>query len=395
MNSKHALLLILGIPILTFLHLKCTTNDIHTDINPFSSLPFLSKKFQKDSVLSQELQVKVYNKLNDYIKCQYPFSKANIRLFWHPEDIKKIPAPGLTLLNILRDRNEVQNLNIDWVLTKEISAVPLIVELELDFYKKDAPLTILQKIKLPIEIDSSEIYFRSPLLMNIDKLNCTNTETIRFIYDSTITPTPFAIKQAESFNQFISNFFLQKTKSFDCIISKNKYDTYKKLGFYSSNQIGRTDETHGLAHAINNMIFSGNGSAFYPHEIVHLYIPDNTHYIFNEGMATYFGGSRGLSTEEVLKFLYQWSLDNPDFDFSQLNNYKDHNTKINLSYAVGCLIITTIMEEYHTQMVRNILEKGTSSDDFFKTTKSIIGIHKENFNHFVRSKATLYGFTNT
>ncbi|WKK86615.2 hypothetical protein QYS48_06810 [Marivirga arenosa] len=97
----------------------------------------------------------------------------------------------------------------------------------------------------------------------------------------------------------ISDFFNTEPLPITYYSCTNLKELFQIKGF-DYNPIMYREGGGGLS-ARQNIVFSANSSEFYTHEIMHLYIIAfyySRAQLFNEGMATYFGGSR--------KYSYTW-----------------------------------------------------------------------------------------
>lgn len=151
----------------------------------------------------------------------------------------------------------------------------------------------------------------------------------------------------------------------------------KGFDYHVSMYLSRT----GGAAALGNIVYSGNNSEFYTHEIVHLYMTEQfrgANLLLNEGIATYFGGS-GL-------YDYQWHKQNMkeylkenDLNFSDYlvaYNYFYINDETPVSYMVGALICEKIMKEKGKEYLFEVFRKKTSLEDVFVALE----LNQENLN---------------
>lgn len=89
-----------------------------------------------------------------------------------------------------------------------------------------------------------------------------------------------------------------------------------------------------MADIHNRIVYTGNNSAYYAHELVHIYtyelFPDTNYFWLNEGFATYMDGSGGKDLAWYTKKLKAYLLENTDFEISLLElrgyipNGEDH-----------------------------------------------------------------------
>lgn len=130
-------------------------------------------------------------------------------------------------------------------------------------------------------------------------------------------------KEQSLFNKKIAHIFKSTPKKvlyFSCV---NAIDIFNTLGFDYIEQMyyAKKGGLYKYGGTLNpNIIYSGNNQEIYEHEFVHIYtneyLTKNTTRLANEGVATYFGGSNGISYK--------------DYTFETLNKIKaDKKVEIN------------------------------------------------------------------
>ncbi len=185
--------------------------------------------------------------------------------------------------------------------------------------------------------------------------------------------------QMEAFNQEMSVLFEMEPMLFRYFITDSWIELAKLWGFDYAYDMFNMDTSGGTAVVTAKIIFSGNGTEYYPHELVHLYVGQwlgteykKTHEWFNEGLATYLGGSRGKSLEWQLGVLKSYLDSEPKPD---LSNLFDHKMKIgistNLDYVIGGLICKLAHEKGGMSALRDLLTAGESDDDFYSAVETV------------------------
>lgn len=154
-----------------------------------------------------------------------------------------------------------------------------------------------------------------------------------------------------------------------------------KLKGFDYHPMMYTSDSGGFAEDYN-VIISGNNSEYYTHEVVHLYtsklFPGINSY-FDEGIATYFGGSG--------KFDYQWQkgklkkflTENPDFDvLKHLDVYESmyFEKETPIPYVVSAVLCEMIIAKFGKEKLFSVFKNGTSLEESFK----IFNLNKNNIN---------------
>lgn len=149
-------------------------------------------------------------------------------------------------------------------------------------------------------------------------------------------------------------------------------------------------ETGGLAD-FGNIVFSGNNSEIYTHEIVHVYtnnlFPNILHFI-DEGIATYIGGSSGFPYEWHRKKLSRFVMENPDIDFSDyLDPYERvyYEEETSIPYLTAALIC----ERTHRIYDKDGLIRLLSYEGDLWASLQEVGLTPENINDELRAELDL------
>ncbi|ADR20948.1 hypothetical protein MATR_14260 [Marivirga tractuosa] len=145
----------------------------------------------------------------------------------------------------------------------------------------------------------------------------------------------------------------------------------------------------GLAATLN-IVFSGNRSEFYTHEIMHLYTsawyPSSTKLI-DEGLATYVGGSRVYSYTWHKENLRSHIEEHPEIDFSKhlepFERFFAGETAI--PYMVGALICERTYRLYGKEKLLALLD---GADNIWGLLAEV-GLTQENFDGELKKELSL------
>ncbi len=217
----------------------------------------------------------------------------------------------------------------------------------------------------------------------------------------------FNEKEAQKMNEFnlyLAKEFDIKPIEFDYFVANTSREIVNVWGYEYLNAMYQPDQTGGVASVQNKIIYSGNNSEYYPHELVHIYTsqvtPKDTHFWINEGIATFYGGSGGYSLDWHLNELKKFLEGNPNFDLSdidKLNSYISngkHNT--DFRYVIGGLLMRKIHNKYGVLGFKEALniDGGTvsefhregSNQKFFLFLENKLGIKKGKFDTYVKEE---------
>ena len=152
-------------------------------------------------------------------------------------------------------------------------------------------------------------------------------------------------------------------------------------------------DTSGGWSRPKNIVISANKSEYYMHEVTHIYLNKlfpSINPFFNEGFATYVGGSGKYDYKwqknKFLKFLNE----NPDFNFNEhLGDPRyeqllyEHETPI--PYLIAAIVCERTFRLYGKE---KLFELFTSNKDVRDTLK-MVGLTKENINAELRKEIKL------
>jgi len=187
----------------------------------------------------------------------------------------------------------------------------------------------------------------------------------------------------------ICNFFQCKPISityYSCIDPKELFE----IKGFDYNPMMYVDKTGGLAD-YGNIIFSGNSSEIYTHEIIHIYtsklFPKMDKFI-DEGLATLMAGSGKYSYDWHRKKLDKFLNQNKDYNFATHTDvyeriYFENETSI--PYLTSALILERTLRIYGKEKFMELLK----SENELWTTLKTVGLTKENINQELRKQIKL------
>ncbi|WP_114901160.1 hypothetical protein [Kordia sp. SMS9] len=193
------------------------------------------------------------------------------------------------------------------------------------------------------------------------------------------------------FNEEIAKKLRTSPISFDYFVSSYSREIVRLLGYEYMSKIYIPGQTGGVADVQNRIVYAGNNSTYYAHELVHNYTyelyPNANHFWLNEGFATYMGGSSGYDLEWHIQKLKAYVLENPDFEISlsELRGYipnGQHNTEFR--YVIGGIICKKVFEEHGMDGVIEGLRTVDTDEDFFKFIKEKLNIKEEDFSSYIK-----------
>ncbi|MFK8275193.1 hypothetical protein ACI76Y_05860 [Capnocytophaga cynodegmi] len=203
------------------------------------------------------------------------------------------------------------------------------------------------------------------------------------------------VKKALKFNKEMADFFELPEIDFSCFIFDNYFEQKKLRGFDFDTDMRVGREKGGVVFPYLKVIFSGNGTAYYPHEIVHLYTRQkakNINSYLDEGIAVYFGGSGGLYFPQIMRELYSF-LQQTDIDIYQIIETKDNlfvKTDIDFHYAFAALLCHTILEHHGKEKLFELLDSGNDREEFLCKIEETFNIQPSEFHSFFMKELAKY-----
>lgn len=205
-----------------------------------------------------------------------------------------------------------------------------------------------------------------------------------------------AAKKMNEFNIKIAKKFNTEPIQFDYFVANNTNDLSKILGYDFFTYSYQPVPSGGMADNYNTIIYAGNNSEYYPHEVVHLYTYNGFnrqyHPWVDEGIAAFLGGSTGYELDWHLQKLKNFLAKNPDFE---INNLSDLQTNIpngeymtDFRYAIGGLVMKIIFEEEGMVGLFESLQAGRTEENYFELLNQKLGISRDKFGSFIKEEVS-------
>ena len=143
-------------------------------------------------------------------------------------------------------------------------------------------------------------------------------------------------------------------------------------------------QTAGQASRNRNLVYAGNNSELYPHEIVHIFTGkyySTLHPYFDEGLAEYYDFTIRDEKEEGRQKLAGFLLNNPKLNLSNILSLDNHiGGGIDFKYDLSCLIVEKMIEKKGKSAIKEILNGGRNDSDFYRTIEETLEIPRKQFN---------------
>ncbi|MFV8353818.1 hypothetical protein [Flavobacterium sp. XS2P14] len=246
--------------------------------------------------------------------------------------------------------------------------------------------------------DSSEnkVRFENILDYNVKNFKVFIVDEIKYL---TYQEYSFDKKNADKlvqFNKQMATFFEKEVISFTYFLCKDMNHFRMIRGFDFDDMMVSQNQIGAETFPSENLIFSGNNSEYYPHEVVHLYTHSyfpRTHQILDEGIATYFGGSKGLEFKEHISKLKNHLIKNDINIYEKLFKESQHyvlDDTTSLWYTIGALLCDIALNKYGKETLLSLMNSGKKDEDLLLAIEEKLNIKRENLDTFIKKQLLDY-----
>ena len=230
-------------------------------------------------------------------------------------------------------------------------------------------------------INQDKILFSRYLDFATEKWITVNKESLIYKISPNKKTDDIEIAEQQNDIENICNFFKCKPiyiTYYSCI---NPKEVFEIRGF-DYNPMMYVDKTGGITD-YGNIIFSGNNSEIYTHEIIHIYISKlypKIDKLIEEGLATFMAGSGKYNYEWHRNKLEKFLNENKDFNLSEHTDAYERiyfETETSIPYLTSALILERTLRIYGKEKLIELLK----SESELWTTLKKVGLTKENMNN--------------
>jgi hypothetical protein len=247
-------------------------------------------------------------------------------------------------------------------------------------YRKSNPWCIT---KLYAVQENGEWKLKNALPIITENWNKKTIGKITFIYPPSHNLDEELAKKASRFcDEITEEFQFPQWKPFDFYITNSGDELGKLLNF----DFSFAGYTTGIGMNENRMLLSGLGSEFYPHEFIHLIVPDiDRHGLMEEGFATWKGGQGGKTFEESANILANEIYLNQTITFTDILN-KKWGWQYAAFYTTGAIFFKAAYDKGGIVLVKKLLETPNDNEKLIQTICSLFEIEKNEIDIFWRSE---------
>ncbi len=248
-------------------------------------------------------------------------------------------------------------------------------------YRKSNPWCIT---KLYAVKENGEWRLKNALPVITEKWNKKTIGKITFIYPQQHKfNSDLATKANQFCNELSKEYKFPGWKPFEFYITENGDEMGKLLNF----DFYAAGYTTGIGDKYMRILLGGTGSEYYPHELVHLILPEfKRHGLIEEGFATWKGGQEGGKTfEESAEVLADELAKSDTVTFSDILN-KKWGWQYAAFYTTGAVFCKAAYDKGGISLVKKLLETPNDDEKLVETICSLFEIKGKDINAFWRSE---------
>ncbi len=367
--------------ILTFFSLTCSGQTEDTENVFLTVSPIINIENPTNTSIISTLKSFLQSKNNS-------LSENN---FWMKSDFPKYVYPYLDIYNIEQSKygKDFFKPTLMEILPTENEKQKVIKIAYIGHNPKNNENLIKTVYNIMANIENEKIIFSRYLDFVTKGWTKQKTESINYIISPNKKVNNKEIAKQKIEIDKLCNFFqteLINITYYSCVDPKELFE----IKGFDYTPMMYVDKSGGLAD-FGNIIFSGNNSEIYTHEIIHIYTNNlypKINKFLDEGIATYIAGSG--------KFDYNWHRnklnifiqENPKYDFT--NHFDPYErlyfeNETSIPYLTAALICERTKRIYGKDTLLQILK---SEDELWKTLKNV-GLTKKNINEELHQEIKL------
>lgn len=272
-----------------------------------------------------------------------------------------------------------------------------------DFFKtqimfsQENPLKIYSIFNIYAKKDASGYILYNNFFFSKLKFKDYKIENIHYYYPENYE---FNIEKTQStihyYNSIAALYNIDTKNELTYIIGNTLHEAYNLIGF---DYLGATPESPRAGRCIKNQNIIIACKEDHLHEMVHsLFLFPKGPALFEEGIATYYGGGNGKDYATYVNYLKMEILKNPTIDLSDIEHLDEslNNGQLNNYYCVGAILSDYALKHGGPNKVLELLQSNVS--DNFNDQVALFcekfGIKMEEFDGFLRKLILSYDTSN-
>ena len=199
-----------------------------------------------------------------------------------------------------------------------------------------------------------------------------------------------------AYNQQIAEMYDIPPIAFSYFVANNGLDLLPMMGLDFFDRSYQAVQSGGMSDPYNDILYAGNNSSYYPHELIHLYNHrigrGRSHRWLDEGIAALLGGSTGYEIEWHWQKLKDYLQENPDTDLEDITSLEgaipNGEYTTDWIYAIGGLLCGQIRDKHGIDTLLSLLENGNSDEDYYQILQDYLGVDRLAMDQFIKACVT-------
>lgn len=210
---------------------------------------------------------------------------------------------------------------------------------------------------------------------------------ITFVYPPQHQFNDILAQKANEFcNRIAREFQFPDWHPFDFYITDSGDELGELLGF----DFFFTGYTTGIGMNDKRILLSPFGSEWYPHEFVHLIVPNKErHGMINEGLAIWQGGVMKKTFAERVEIIADQLANNDTITFTDILN-KKWGWQFVAYYTTGAIICKLAYDKGGLAALKKLLDTPPDNDKLIKAICDLLDIDRNGLGNFIRTETLRY-----
>jgi hypothetical protein len=192
-----------------------------------------------------------------------------------------------------------------------------------------------------------------------------------------------------SFEDSLSVLFkIPKPGHIHYLLENDNEALMKRLGFFF---YPTGTSRHGGHSIFKDIFLLSSFDENHRHELVHYFTSATNPGVigfFDEGLATYFGGTIGNDLNWHIGYVKNYLKDKPDLDLTNENQFGYIDGKTNPQYVLGAIIIKYTIDKFGFPKVLAMLQYSKKKYNYKEVIEKELGIKQSDLNSFCRHYLT-------
>ncbi|MBL7999576.1 MAG: hypothetical protein JNL32_13190 [Candidatus Kapabacteria bacterium] len=208
---------------------------------------------------------------------------------------------------------------------------------------------------------------------------------LRIVHSPELSVSPVLARRAAQYCDSIASLFditMQETILYVCE-SPDEVARIIGLDYFAH-------PPYGITYPENHILFSGTGTPWYPHELVHAVFSEfsATHPLLREGVATWLGGSLGDSFDKLVRDLQDSVRLGKRLALqSILAQPMQYSTEL---YTIGGVLCWYAYSLGGSESVRVLLSTGGTDADLYHAINTMFGVARHDIDHWLEQRVREY-----